>query len=91
MHQMRTTVRIDDDLAAELREQALRENLSFTRMLNRALRQGLDGLASERGRRRPYREPPVAMGKPRIDTAKALAFASALEDDEVARELQLRK
>lgn len=91
MHDMRTTVRIDDDLLTELRERAERENLSFTRMLNRALRQGLDGLAAERGRRRRYRERPVSLGKPRMDTSKALLLAAELEDDEVARELQLRK
>jgi len=41
--------------------------------------------------RGPYRENPVSMGKPQVDTVKTLSLAAKLEDDEVARELQLRK
>ncbi len=88
---MRTTVRIDDDLLTELKERALLGNLSFTRMLNRTLREGLRSLANDSTERRPYREKPVSMGKPQIDTVKSLSLAAKLEDDEVARELQLRK
>jgi hypothetical protein len=91
MLHMRTTVRIDDDLLKELKQRAALENLSFTRMLNRTLRQGLHSLASDGNKRQPYREQPVSMGKPRIDTVKSLSLAAGLEDDEVARELQLRK
>ena len=91
MLHMRTTVRIDDDLLKELKQRAALEKLSFTRMLNRTLRQGLYSLASDGTKRRPYQEQPVSMGKPRIDTVKSLSLAARLEDDEVARELQLRK
>ena len=38
---MRSTVRIDDDLMAELRARARAERLSMTRLLNRVLWAGL--------------------------------------------------
>jgi predicted transcriptional regulator len=38
---MRTTVRVDDELLAQLKAQARKENVSLTRILNRALKAGL--------------------------------------------------
>lgn len=91
MSPMRSTVRIDDDLMAELKERARRENVSQTRMLNRLLRAGLDASDRRRGRKKPYREKSVSMGKPRIDLDKAAALAGELEDEEILRKLSLQK
>ncbi len=88
---MRTTVRIDDDLLAELKESAHRENISLTMMFNRTLRAG--AVASRTGKpgRQRYRETPISMGKPRLDLNKALALADVMEDEEIVRKLSLRK
>ncbi len=88
---MRTTVRVDDELLEQLKAQARRENVSLTRLLNRALRAGMRAERSRPAKRRAYREQPHAMGAPRVALDKALALAAALEDGEVARELALRK
>jgi hypothetical protein len=81
MRVMRSTFRIDDDLLKELREQARRENVPLTRLLNRVLRSGMEA-ERDRGRRLSrYREQTYAMGEPRTDLRKALALAAALEDE----------
>jgi len=87
---MRTTVRLDDELLERLKARARAEKVSLTRMINRALKAGLD---ASNPRRRPtvYREQVHAMGTPRIALDKALAMAAALEDEEVARELATRR
>lgn len=88
---MRTTVRIEDDLLAQLKEQAQRERVSLTLLLDRTLRAGIRAAAGRRPRRAPYREEPRSLGAPRVDLDKALAVASSLEDEEVARKLGTRK
>lgn len=88
---MRSTVRIDDDLMAELKAKARQENVSLTRMLNRIVRTGLAS-SNQTVRKRPkYHEKAVSMGRPRINLDKSIALAAALEDEEVLRELLLRK
>ena len=86
---MRSTVRIDDDLMTELKAQAQKENISLTRVLNRVVRQGL---ASSRSvKRERYKEETASLGRPRVEIDKALALAAELEDEEVIREISLRK
>ncbi len=85
---MRTTVRIDSDLLAQLKEQARAEGISLAQLLNRALRAGLE---AGKPRRRPVRIQPLDMGAPRIDLDRALHVADQLEDDEVLRKMALRK
>jgi hypothetical protein len=89
MPSMRTTVRVDDELLERLKAQARRENVSLTRLLNRALRAGLQAARAPKGP--AHRERAQAMGKPRVALDKALAVAASLEDAEVVRELALRK
>ena len=88
---MRSTVRIDDDLMAELKEWAHRENVSQTRLLNRLLREGMKALREKRSSKTPYKETTIAMGSPRIDLDKALALAAELEDEEILRKMSLKK
>lgn len=88
---MRTTVRLDDELLDQLKAQARKENVSLTRLLNRTLKAGLQA-GRARPRRRPiYRERAHSLGAPRVALDKALALATALEDEEIVRELALRK
>lgn len=85
---MRTTLRIDDALLAELKERARAEGVSLTELVNRLLRVGLE---VKRPRRRPVRIRPVDMGPPRIDLDRALRVAGALEDEEILHKTSLRK
>ncbi len=86
---MRTTMTIDDDLAAELRDMAHRRRLPMRRLIDQALRAGLRSL----GTRKPRREgcPSFSMGTPAVDLSKAGALAAMLEDEEVLRKVELRK
>jgi hypothetical protein len=88
---MRTTLRIEDDLIAEAKQRAAKDKVSLAEMINRLLRSALRQKATEESNRRRYREKPVAMGEPRADLTKALQRAATLEDDEIERNLSLRK
>ena len=84
-------MRVDDDLLERLRAQAREEKVSLTRLLNRVLKAGLQrGVARRRGKT-AYRERVHAMGVPRLALDKALPLAAALEDEEIVREIGLRK
>jgi hypothetical protein len=88
---MRTTIRIDDDLLKELRERAFREGQSFTQLINRTIRRGLNAPDDARAKRGRYREKPISMGTPRIHLDKALAQAAAMEDGGAVDKLAQRK
>jgi len=88
---MRTTVRLDDELFERLKARARKEKVSLTRLLNRALRAGLQAGGARRRAQPAYRERVHAMGAPRLAIDKALALAATLEDEEIVRELALRK
>jgi predicted transcriptional regulator len=88
---MRTTVRLDDELLERLKAQAREEKVSLTRLLNRALKAGLQEGVARRRPKSAYRERVHAMGAPRFALDKALARAAALEDEEIVREIRLRK
>ena len=86
---MRTTVRIDPDLAAKLRRIARERGITFREALNTMLRAGM--VARAEGAR-PYRLRARRLGlRPGIDLDKALHLASAPEDREIVRKLELRK
>lgn len=86
---MRTTVTLDPDVAEQLKALARCRDVSFTTVLNDAVRKGL---ASERGESKPYRVPSRPLGvRPRIELTHALSLADTLEDDEILRKLELRK
>ena len=85
---MRTTVTLEDDVAAALRTVAAERNLSFEHALSSVLR---EGLSRSRGAARDHSVPARPLGlRADIDLDKALAHAGALEDDEVLRKLALR-
>jgi hypothetical protein len=88
---MRSTVRIDDDLFEELRSRAAASSTSVTRVLNDVVRAGLLAGRRKAPKRPTYREATFSMGAPRLDLRKALAVASALEDEELVRKSMLRK
>lgn len=85
---MRTTVTLDDDVAARLKRAARERGVSFKEALNSSVRQGLEREAPSQ----PYRVPTRKLGvKPGVDLDRALALASELEDAETVRKLALRK
>jgi len=89
---MRTTLTIDDRIAKALKALAHRSGKPLKRVVNETLQAGLAaGKAPAKARR--YRVTPVSLGGvvPGIDLTKALRLADALEDDEIARKLELRK
>ena len=88
---MRTTLTIDDAIAADLKELAHRSKKSFKEVVNEALRLGLS--ARQSPKRTPYRLRPASMGAVAsgIDLDKALRLADSLEDREILRKLELRK
>lgn len=89
---MRTTLTIDDRIAKALKALAHRSGKPFKRVVNETLQAGLDAREAP-AKVRPYRVKPVSLGgvMPGIDLTKALRLADALEDDEIARKLELRK
>jgi hypothetical protein len=89
---MRTTVTIDDRLAKALKALAHRSGKPFKQVINETLQAGLAAGAAP-AKARPYRVMPVSLGGvlPGLDLTKALRLADALEDDEIARKLELRK
>lgn len=89
---MKTTLTIDDNIAGQLREIVHRSGKSFKTVVNDALRAGIEHNRVA-GVARPYRLEPVAMGDvvgPH-DLDKALHLADRIEDEEIARDLQLGK
>ncbi|HKG03224.1 MAG TPA: hypothetical protein VKB03_08580 [Conexibacter sp.] len=85
---MRTTVTLDEDVAASLHSAARERRVSFKVALNEAVRAGL-GVAGEA---RPYRVPTRRLGaRPEVDLDKSLALAGQLEDAETLRKLDLGK
>lgn len=89
---MRTTLTLDDDIAAALKEAAYRTGRSFKAAVNETLRAGLAAIEAP-PRRKRYRVVPASLGgvRPGIDLDKALQLADALEDEGIARKLELRK
>lgn len=91
MQLMRTTLTLDDRIAKILKALAHRTGKPFRQVVNETLQAGL----AARGAPKPraYRVRPVSLGgvSPGIDLNKALRLAAALEDEEIARELELRK
>jgi hypothetical protein len=88
---MRTTLTIDDRIARELKNLAHRSSRPFKVVVNETLRAGLTAKGARKAK--PYVVRPAALGGPMpgIDLDKALALADAIEDQELAAKMQLRK
>lgn len=87
---MRTTVTLDPDVEALLRNVMRERGLTFKEALNGAVRAGLAAGAGAAPAR--FEQKTFAMGfRPELGLDKALALAAGLEDEEIARKLSLRK
>ena len=90
MLQVRTTVTLDPDVAAKLKEEARRHGTSFKEALNTSVRRGLGAGATGVGE--AYRVRPRRLdARPGASLDRALALAGELEDAETLRRLALRK
>jgi hypothetical protein len=86
---MRTTLTLDPDVAAKLKEEARRQGVPFKEVVNTSLRRGLAGA---RRHAAPYRVEPRSMRAKRdLDLDQARHLADRLEDEEVIRKMSLRK
>lgn len=84
---MRTTITLDPDVEVLLRKLMTQRGLTFKQAVNQTLRQALTARPAERR----YRTNTVDMGVPTVPLDRALRLAAELEDDEIARKLDLRK
>ncbi len=86
---MRTTVTLDEDVAAKLHQVSRERGVSFKGALNDAVRAGL---AAGTPTSRAFRVHAQPLGiRPDIDVNKALSLADEIEDSEILRKLELRK
>lgn len=84
---MRTTVTLEADVAAKLKELAHRRRASFKATLNDVLRRGLSSQAGTRESPERYRVQPHAGGfRPGIDPDKLNQLVDDLEVDDFAGE-----
>jgi hypothetical protein len=88
---MRTTLTIDDGIAKALKELAHRSNQSFKQVVNETLRAGLSAKTERRAKRYEVRPASLGAVTPGINLDQALALADAIEDQELAAKMQLRK
>jgi hypothetical protein len=90
---VRTTLTLDDDVAAKLEAEARRTGLSFKETVNTVLRVGLDA-KSGKGPRKPFKVRAFDMGKPLINLdniGEALAELDRREQEERERETRERE
>jgi hypothetical protein len=86
---MRTTVTLDQDVAAKLRGVMRERGVSFKEALNDSVRAGLTS-GSQPNRRFRVHARPLGV-RPGINLDKALTLAGEMEDAEILRKLELRK
>ena len=89
MQSIRTTVTIDADLGAQLKDMARERNVSFKEVLNSTLRAGL-GVENPRRKRFKVKARPLG-ARPGVDLSRALLLADQLENEAVAHKLELGK
>ncbi len=83
---MRTTLTIDDDVAAMLKRESRRKGLSFKELVNSALRRGLAAEELHGRVRKVVTRPHAYRFKPGIDLDKLNQLADELEVEAFAAE-----
>jgi hypothetical protein len=83
---MRTTLTLDDDVAALLRRVMASQKASLKAVINEALREGLRRIG-ERQRRsgRPHRTPAVSLGRCLVGNVDAVAEVLAVAEGDAHR------
>jgi hypothetical protein len=79
---MRTTLTLDDDVAATLERLRRNRGIGLKQLINDALRRGLKEMSRRAGRREPVRTQAVALGRLRISSIDNIAEALAIVEGE---------
>ncbi|MGH7092317.1 MAG: CopG family transcriptional regulator [Stellaceae bacterium] len=79
---MRTTLTIDDDVAAQLDRLRRDRDESLKRIVNEALRRGLQELNEPVRPRKPFQTRSVNLGKPLIDNLDCIGTVLEAVEDE---------
>jgi hypothetical protein len=79
---MRTTLTIDDDVAAELERLRKIRDASLKDLVNEALRRGLKDMSTRPKRREPFRTRSVDLGAARISGIDNIAEVLAISEGE---------
>ena len=79
---MRTTLTLDDDVAAALERLRKSRNASLKDLINAALRRGLKDMSSRAKRRERFRTRAVALGQLRIAGLDNIGEALAIAEGE---------
>jgi hypothetical protein len=79
---MRTTLTLDDDVAATLERLRRSRGVSLKSLINEALRHGLGEMAKRRRPREPVRTRAVALGRVRITSIDNIGEALAIAEGE---------
>lgn len=79
---MRTTLSLDDDVAALLERLRKEREESFKDLVNEALRRGLRQMSARRPKRQPFRTRAVDLGRCRLASVDNVTeVLAALEDE----------
>ena len=78
----RTTLTLDDDVAATLERLRRSHRISLKRLINEALRRGLDDMGRRRRPREVIRTRAVALGRVRIASIDNIGEALAIAEGE---------
>ena len=79
---MRTTLTLDDDVAATLEQLRRRRRIGLKRLINEALRRGLSDMGRQRSPREPVRTQVVALGRLRVSSLDNITEALAIVEGE---------
>jgi hypothetical protein len=82
---MRTTLSLDDDVAALLARVRQARKAGLKQVVNEALRQGLKQMAAPPPRRKPYRTKPVSLGRCLVGSLDDVSEALAIGEGESFR------
>jgi hypothetical protein len=82
---MRTTLSLDDDVAALLRRVLKARKASLKVVVNQALREGLRRMTEPTARRRPYRTRAVSLGRCLVDNVDDVAEVLAHAEGDAFR------
>ena len=79
---MRTTLTLDDDVAAALERLRKSRDASLKQLINEALRRGLEEMRGRPKRREPLQTRSVALGRVRVASIDDIGEALAIADGE---------
>ena len=79
---MRTTLTIDDDVAATLERLRKARDASLKDLVNEALRRGLRDMGERQKRREPFRTKSVDLGRPKIGSMDNIGEVLAIAEGE---------